>query len=289
MENKDNIKFVNKLYLDPIESINSNKLKPKGYRLKGDSSKDNEKINVMKSVPNLRINTNTSQQLPSLQSQRSQNQLLGSVIVQNWETAKNIPKDIGEFIHFPVLIDRNKYRYKDVDDENNENIFSLPSDIQSHYSRNAIMKRGEKLLKPIKPLEHISINSLNYVTSQSTALPQLTSQETEESDIKPVLSKLNAIKLKTMDSNEKKSLALTEQNANIITVKEKKPKYIDFTTFNKYLYLRDNDFLYAKRMGGPVDFVLCSYQDINPKSKITNNLSQNIGGRKILPSIKGKM
>ena len=288
MENKDNIKFVNKLYLDPIESINSNKLKPKGYRLKGDSSKDNEKINVMKSVPNLRINTNTSQQLPSLQSQRSQNQLLGSVIVQNWETAKNIPKDIGEFIHFPVLIDRNKYRYKDVDDENNENIFSLPSDIQSHYSRNAIMKRGEKLLKPIKPLEHISINSLNYVTSQSTALPQLTSQETEESDIKPVLSKLNAIKLKTMDSNEKKSLALTEQNANIITVKEKKPKYIDFTTFNKYLYLRDNDFLYAKRMGGPVDFVLCSYQDINPKSKITNNLSQNIGGRKILPSIKRK-
>ena len=44
MENKDNIKFVNKLYLDPIESINSSRFKPKGYRIKGDSSKESDKI-----------------------------------------------------------------------------------------------------------------------------------------------------------------------------------------------------------------------------------------------------
>ena len=48
MENNDNRKFTNKLYLDPIESINTTKLiKPKGYRIKGDSSKDNQKIKIL--------------------------------------------------------------------------------------------------------------------------------------------------------------------------------------------------------------------------------------------------
>jgi hypothetical protein len=85
MENNDNKKFVNKLYLDPIESINSNRLKPKGFRLKGESSKDNRKIKIMKSLPNIRINTNSSQQI---QSPKNKNQLMGSVIIQNWQTVK---------------------------------------------------------------------------------------------------------------------------------------------------------------------------------------------------------
>ena len=39
MESNDNRIFLNKLYLDPIESINTTKLKPKGYKIKGDNSK----------------------------------------------------------------------------------------------------------------------------------------------------------------------------------------------------------------------------------------------------------
>ena len=58
-----------------------------------------------------------------------------------------------------------------------------------------------------------------------------------------------------------------------------KKELIDFSKFNKHLYLRDNDFLYAKRVGGPVDFVLCTYQDINPKSK--KNLPQIVKGKKV--------
>ena len=282
MENNDNRKFLSKLYLDPIESINTNKLKPKGYKIKGDTSKDNEKPNIMSSLPNLRINTNSSQQTVP---QKPSNQLMGSVIIQNWETAKNIPEDIGELIHFPVLIDRNKYRYKDME---TDNTLSLPSDKKSSFTKIAIKKKGEQLLKPNKPIEHITITSPNYLTSQSTTIPQLTSEQTEENEIKPSSSQLNAIKLKTLENYDKNSLALTEQNTNLVNIKEKKPKYIDFTTFNKHLYLRDNDFLYAKRAGGPVDFVLCTYQEINPKSKINNNVSQNIGGRKLLPSIKKK-
>ena len=60
MENNENRKFINKLYLDPIESINTTKLKPKGYKIKGEPSKDNDKIKLLNSLPNLRINTNTS-------------------------------------------------------------------------------------------------------------------------------------------------------------------------------------------------------------------------------------
>ena len=138
MESNDNRKFVNKLYLDPIDSINTNKLKPKGYKIKGDASKDNEKVNILASLPNVRITTNASQQV---NSSTARNQLMGSVIVQNWETAKNIPEDIGDLIHFPVLIDRNKYRYKDTE---NENMLSLPADVKTNFSRNAIKKKESK-------------------------------------------------------------------------------------------------------------------------------------------------
>ena len=54
----------------------------------------------------------------------------------------------------------------------------------------------------------------------------------------------------------------------------KTSKLIDFSTFNKHLFLKDNDFLYAKRVGGPVDYILCSYQDINKKSKMSSNVVQ---------------
>ena len=287
MENNENRKFINKLYLDPIESINTTKLKPKGYKIKGEPSKDNDKIKLLNSLPNLRINTNTSNQSQP-QSQRAQNPIMGSVIIQNWETSKNIPEDIGELIHFPVLIDRKKYRYKDME---NENTLSIPDDKKANFSKMGIKKKGELLLKPNKQIEHITITSPNYYTSQSTTIPQLTSEQTEESEIKPPSSQyqLNAIKIRSKESSDKNALTISEPVQNTINIKtEKKPKIIDFTTFNKHLYLRDNDFLYAKRVAGPVDFILCTYQDINPKSKINNNASQNIGGKKILPSLKKK-
>ena len=286
MENNENRKFLNKLYLDPIESINTTKIKPKGYRIKGDSSKDNEKIRLLTSLPNVRINTNTTNQSQT-QNQKPQNPIMGSVIIQNWETAKNIPEDIGELVHFPVLIDRNKYRYKDIDHENN---LTLPQDKKATFSKIGIKKKGEQILKSNKQLEHITITSPNnYLTSQSTTIQQLTNEQTEENEKKLPSSQhqLNTITIKK-ESSEKNALTLTEP-IDLINIKtEKKPKIIDFTTFNKHLYLRDNDFLYAKRVGGPVDFVLCTYQDINPKSKINSNVSQNIGGRKILPSLNKK-
>ena len=60
----------------------------------------------------------------------------------------------------------------------------------------------------------------------------------------------------------------TEFINKIKNIKVTKKEPIDFSTFKQHLFLRDNDFLYAKRVGGPVDFVLCSYKEINKNFKI---------------------
>ena len=47
---------------------------------------------------------------------------MGSVIMQNWETKKDIPSDIGELIHSPIFIDRKKYKQ-----EKDDSIKALPA------------------------------------------------------------------------------------------------------------------------------------------------------------------
>ena len=62
MEKNENRTILSKLYLDPIESISNTKIKPKGYKIKGDTSKQDEKIKVLNSLPNLPTNQNQPQQ-----------------------------------------------------------------------------------------------------------------------------------------------------------------------------------------------------------------------------------
>ena len=284
MEDKSNKLFKDKLYLDPIECINSSRFKPRGFRIKGDSSKETDKVGVLKYLPSVQIKPiQTSKSL----SKRQEKPLLGSVIIQNWATVKNVPDDIGDLIHFPVLIDRKKYRYKDVDGEEPE--LNLPEDKKIRFSKLGIIKRGEKMFKFSKQNEPIALTSQsNYLPSQqSTTIPPMLTEQTEQSqEIKPFSAQIHAIKIRP---SEGQALIISEKDkekdkTNLLETK-KKQKLIDFTTFNKHLYLRDNDFLYAKRAGGPVDFILCTYQDINPKSKMRT--SQSLG-RKILPSINNK-
>ena len=288
MEDKSNKIFKDKLYLDPIESINTSRFKPRGFRIKGDSSKEPDKIRILKSLPNVQIKPI---QTSKSHSKYSDKPLMGSVIIQNWATVKNVPDDIGDFIHFPVLIDRKKlqYRYKENETENSG--LNLPEDKKIRFSKLGIVKRGEKMMKSFKKQpEPITITSPNLLTSQSTTAPQITTEQTEnnEYDIKPFSAQLHAIKVRPTESQaliiSEKEKEKNKEKINLLENK-RKLKLIDFTTFNKHLYLRDNDFLYAKRAGGPVDFVLCTYQDINPKSKMRN--PQNLG-RKILPSLNNK-
>ena len=216
MEDKTIKLFKDKLYLDPIESINSSRFKLKGYRIKGDSSKEQDKIKVLKSLPNVQTN---QLQISKSQSKRQikEKPLLGSVIIQNWTTVKNVPEDIGDLINFPVLIDRKKYRYKDFDGEGE---LKLPEDKKLKFSKLGIIKRGEKMLKLNQnQKEPITITSPNYLPSQSTNAPIMSTEQTEETEEpKPFSSQLHAIKVR---SSESQALIISDRDkekANLIEI-----------------------------------------------------------------------
>ena len=195
MEDKSNKLFKDKLYLDPIESINSSRFKPKGFRIKGDSSKESDKNRILTYLPSVQIKPI---QTSKSQSKRIEKPLLGSVIIQNWATVKNVPEDIGDLIHFPVLIDRKKYRYKDVDGDNIE--LNLPEDKKLRFSKLGIIHRGEKMMKINKQTEPIALTSTgNYLPSQqSTTVPQMLTEQTVQNnqEIKPFSAQLHAIKIR---------------------------------------------------------------------------------------------
>ena len=288
--------FMNKLYLDPIESLNRKlaETKSRGFRIKTDVSKTNTEFSSgMTITPSL----NTGMTMPQMTNKRifNMNRTQGNVIMQNWETSKNIPSDIGEFIHFPVLVDRNKLK---LGMEQGKSL-SYTTTRNFRFSKDKIRKDGEKLVKSIYANQNLDNMALtmppNYPTSQINT--------TEESKPKPLIDKnLMTFQKKPKDlmiitneeeveeesslssetrikkfSQKPNQMALTVMapSAPKINIEPSKTsKLIDFSTFNKHLFLKDNDFLYAKRVGGPVDYVLCSYQDINKKSKMSNNMVQ---------------
>ena len=66
-------------------------------------------------------------------------------------------------------------------------------------------------------------------------------------------------------NRSKPKISKTEKLVKINLIR--KTNLIDSSTFKSYLFLKENDFLYAKRVAGPYDYILCSYYDINPSFK----------------------
>jgi len=297
--------FINKLYLDPIESLNKKlaETKSKGFHIKTDVSKTNtEYSSSMGTTQPL----NTGMSIPPVKNLRNlnMNRTQGNVIMQNWETAKNIPSDIGEFIHFPVLVDRNKLKLGM--DPNFQQGLSYTTTRNFKFSKNKIRKDGEKLLKSLYTKENVDNMALtmptNYHFSQQNTQTNYVSFPTSEDAKKEIDKNLMTFQkkrekprdliLKTTSEEVEESVSseiqpkfFSPKNQMAMTLMTPQPpkmnaeggkisKLIDFSTFNKHLYLKDNDFLYAKRVGGVMDYMLCSYQEINKKSKISSNVVQ---------------
>ena len=87
-----NSELLDKLYLNPVLEVNIHRRKLNPIRQKDINRSSSEKhtLSSSKSVPDLFKGLN------------------GTVIIQNWNTKKNIPKDIGELLNLPSLIDRKK-------------------------------------------------------------------------------------------------------------------------------------------------------------------------------------
>ena len=232
--------FIGNLYFDPIKSLNLRK-SHRRYRLKEEIKEEEEDKTA---------STDVIQSLPSV----NQSVTLGSVIMQNWETKRQIPKDLpNEMMQYPVLIDRNKFQLK------GKKLKPIETNNRyDNFTQNKIFEEGSKVALSTMPTK----TTRSEIVARDIISNQLvTSSNVEE---------------------EKKQVALTESSVLNLPKKKRetvKKELIDFSTFNRHLYLRDNDFLYAKRVGGPVDFVLCTYQDINPRAK-KSNLPQIMKGKK---------
>ena len=215
--------------------------------------------------------------------------------------SKNITDDIrGDMFHFPVLLDINKFKIK----EDSKRGFAFTSTSKKfQFDKEKIRKEGEHLVKSIYIKDRASNLALtmptSYLSSQNTK-NNFISLPTEEVDINKKIDRnlmtfqkkieipkdLSIITepelLQALNTQVNMLVSITQTIAPLLNLEPKKiSKLIDFSTFKKHLYLKDNDFLYANRVDGPVDYILCPYQDINQKAKISNNTLQSMNKKKI--------
>ena len=244
-----------KIYLNSIQEISyyKNKLRPIRQKILISSSEQSK----------------ASQSLPDLFKS-----LNGTIIMQNWNTKKNIPKEIEEYSNFPAIIDKKKFlNIKKL------NIANIKKGNLSLLDKIRKTKLEESLLEP-KKIEAIKITDNNYYNKivpkeffkkksiQKRSNSTLLIDQIKEGNSTPLVP--------LTDRTYIRSLSKEIKTESIIKIKKKKKlEAIDFSTFKQYLLLRDNDFLYAKRIGGPLDFALCSYKDINKNFKL-NKFKTNI-------------
>ena len=280
--------IINNLYLNPVAEINLHRKKLNPIRQKHISLSPTNRLSVSKSVSDIFKNLN------------------GSVIIQNWNTKKTIPKDIGELINLPSLIDLKKINSNNNNNNNNK-LDKQPEKLtlldRIKITNNFEKYKNEKIksLKIDTILEgslspRNSLNKINFTNkslkfnrklkrSSSTLSSNIINQDNNDSLV-PFNENIKNNEKETNTNEETTNNNITNNNFNInplVMLKSpkvfkfkklklaKKNEPIDFSTFKEHLFLRDNDFLYARRVGGPVDFALCSFSDINP-SKGKNNL-----------------
>ena len=221
------------------------------------------------------LNTNSSKSVTDILKG-----LNGSIILQNWNTKRNIPSDIGELINCPTVLDKKKLL--------NLKKMNISEMIHNHEQRLMLYdkihkKKSEEKTIKIKKLEMFNESIKKGDYKKIVIQKDIFRKKLEKRSISSFLtarkeegkSELVTLPLaeRTIIKSKDKKIAKTERYVRINLIK--KSKIIDFSSFKSYLYLKPNDFLYAKRVGGPYDFVLCSYGDINPNFK-TNKFKSNL-------------
>lgn len=86
------------------------------------------------------------------------------------------------------------------------------------------------------------------------------SSKTSEVALKEVKEKEQG--LVPFDGKEKE-----EEKKAVVVKKWNNRPIIDFSTFIKHEYLTDNEFLYCKRVGNPIEFIECVYSELVSKDK----------------------
>ena len=251
----NNNEILDKLYLNPILSVNAyrKRLIPlKQKEVKRFQSVDKSLLSS-KSVPDIFKGFN------------------GTVIMQNWNTKKNIPKDIGEFLNLPSLIDRKKLikpehlDIKTISEKPHDKLSLLEKIKLKTLTKKHITEEPKLVNEMLSKMELANKPLVSKQIKRSSSVVSFEKKEDEEKKGELVLYQQPQ---ETDEIIVRGSAGRRPKKLKNIKPVQNKQELIDFSTFKQHLFLKDNDFLYAKRVGGPVDFVLCSYQDINKKMKI---------------------
>ena len=131
----ENNKLLDKLYLNPVIEGNTHR-------------------RVLHPIRQKELNKKT------LSSSRSVGDLFsglnGNVIMQNWNTKSNIPKDIGECINLPVIVDRKKIsKLKNLSSLNINNNRNLLNEKKFNFDVKKVK------LKSIQDLKNENLNSVS--------------------------------------------------------------------------------------------------------------------------------
>ena len=266
----NNNEILDKLYLNPILEINEHRKKLIPIRQK--------EVKRFASVEKALL---SSKSVPDIFKGMN-----GTVIMQNWNTKKNIPKDIGEYVNLPSLIDRKKLIK--VEKLDIKTISEKPHDQLSLLEKIKLKTLTKKHIMEEPNLVGEMLNKLKKKPSFSRQIKRSSSvvsfeKKSEEKKGEMVLYQ----QVPETDIVIRGTTKPRPKKLNLLKPELRKQELIDFSTFKQHLFLKDNDFLYAKRVGGPVDFVLCSYQDINKKMKIdfgkmaSNKLMNNVISKNI--------
>ena len=218
----NNNQILDNLYLNPISEVNAHRRKLIPIRQKEVRrfSSVDKNLSSSKSVPDLFKGLN------------------GTVIMQNWNTKKNIPKDIGELLNLPSLIDRRKFVKLDKLD---------------------IKTISDKPHDQLSLLEKIKLKTLTkkHITDE----PKIVDEMIKKIDKKPLInrqlkrsSSVVEIERKDEDEEKKGEMVLYQQPDTDILIRgntrqrqrprklktlkqvQSKPELIDFSTFKQHLF-----------------------------------------------------
>ena len=301
MENKA---FIEKLYfgMKTVTNFHQNN--------KDNNNNDNNRKFVYQSFPQdsllkthtkfrpkeLKINDpNEIKEIVSFRKPNLQGNHLGKVIMQNWNTKKNIPKDIGNCLNLPVIIDIKKadkiysktyFLQKKTEKDNKKEKEKEKKKIKkttdlvlftnkdyykkSHYKHRSSKKSNKSREKDMLINPSIGKDYMNYNVSRHTSYDSIKSNLKIKKDLEEAKNqekKLFGIKTTTSFIPEKNLINNAIVPFNNLNLKQNKIKkndsdIIDFENFDKYLYLNEGDFLYAIKKGGPQDFILCTYEEL---------------------------
>jgi len=137
-----------------------------------------------------------------------------------------------------------------------------------YSSKRRVIENGEKYLlekgNPAHPFGLGSNRKLGKLTGfELPADPSnITSSKSQEIALKEQTQKeTGLVPFEGNDPNQ------TGTKKTVLVKKWNNRPIIDFSTFIKHEYLTDNEFLYCKRVGNPIEFIECVYSELVSKDK----------------------